>query len=109
MDLTRRILDWRERQAIEDWKLAERLRTYAIDVLQYAWIRDPDSGEVKPSLPPSEIKALAGTLIDLQKMQRLALGLSSENVGFPLQGVSAGGAQMPTINVTFAKPEPEPQ
>ena len=88
--LTRKILAWRESQAVEDWRHAELLRQYIRELLA--------SGQ---SLNVNAINAIANAMERLQKIQRLALGLSSENVGFPLQGVSQGGNQLPIINVVF--------
>jgi hypothetical protein len=106
--LTQKLLAWRERQAIADWQLADRLRRYIKYVLQKAeaqLTKPSDDGEPAWHYSPSDIRHMAGAIMDLQKVQRMALGLSSENVGFPLRGIDNGGAQLPTVVVRLYDPE----
>jgi len=86
-----KIINWRESQALSDWTLAEKLRDK---------IKNLCDGE-HCYLGADYIKKLSAALVDLQKVQRLALGLSSENIGFPLKGVSQGGEQLPVCNLVI--------
>ena len=94
--LTQKIIRWRESQAIADWRTAERLRRYVVGLLDRV-TRDLDSDEAY-NFGAQAVRQIAAAMVDLQKMQRLALGLSSENIGFPLSGVSQGGEQIPIVN-----------
>lgn len=92
LELTNKILHWRETQAIADWQLAEKLRRHISNLLGMAIGGEAHVG-------PQAIKQLASAMVDLQKVQRLALGLSSENIGFPMKGISQGGEQLPICNL----------
>lgn len=94
--LTQKIIRWRESQAVSDWRLAECIRDYVKEFVLNA--RQLVLGQQVCLLNASDIKSITGALVDLQKVQRLALGMSSENVGFPLSGVNQGGEQIPTVN-----------
>lgn len=66
-ELRSMVSSWRNTQSKKDYLSAEKLRQKAESLMDTAGT-------------PSEIKALAITLEKLQKIQRLALGLSTENV-----------------------------
>jgi hypothetical protein len=94
--LTQKIIRWRESQAIADWRTAERLRRYIVSRL--VRVEQFEQENNYSALDTQGIRQIAAAMVDLQKMQRLALGLSSENIGFPLTGVSQGGEQIPIVN-----------
>lgn len=79
------IMKWRAKQAIDDWKDADRVRLVLKILLQNAITKDglDENGEpvFKVKIKPHEIKALMQTLADAQRVQRLALGLSTDNIG----------------------------
>lgn len=68
------IKEWRKLQAKADHVTAEMVRNKVQELINNT-----------PNLTPSELKALASALADIQKIQRLALGLSSENVGMNIK------------------------
>lgn len=68
------VREWRKLQARADHHTAEMVRNKVQEFIQ-----------TTKDLSPSEMKALASALADIQKIQRLALGLSSENVGLPIK------------------------
>jgi hypothetical protein len=106
--LSQRILNWRQRQAQLDWTTGENIRRYIGLLLDSAIILDPVTGEKILKYNPSDMKSMTSALLDVQKIQRLALGLSSENIGFPLKGTDAGGSQLPIIEVNITdKPLPD--
>lgn len=67
------VKEWRKLQAQADHQTAELVRSRIHEFMES--LSQPTA---------SELRALAGALVDLQKVQRLALGLSSENVGLPI-------------------------
>jgi hypothetical protein len=64
------VREWRKMQAKADHQTAEMVRARVHELL---------NSIVQPT--PQELRSFAACLVDLQKVQRLALGLSSENVG----------------------------
>jgi hypothetical protein len=93
--ITQKIIRWREKQAISDWNLAENLRRYIKTMITETVKLDVDN---RFFWSASSIRQIAAAMVDLQKMQRLALGMSSENIGIPLKGVNQGGEQIPVVN-----------
>ena len=81
------VREWRKLQAKADHQTAEMVRARVMELM-----------ESMSQPTPSELRALAACLVDLQKVQRLALGLSSENVGMQVDTdtISSG------IEVKFA-------
>lgn len=85
----RQIIDqWRSRQAMDDVKLADALRQQIKILLSTSTKRTeveaPDGTKTvgyTTSLRPHEIKALTQAAADIQRVQRLALGLSTDNLG----------------------------
>lgn len=77
---------WRKGQAANDYRLAEKIRQHIRIVLDNAMnhvvskVTGKDLTSTK--LTPMNIRALVNSLEGLQKIQRLALGMSTENVGF---------------------------
>jgi hypothetical protein len=87
------IAKWRSRQAIDDWRLADQIRTQIRIILKNAVKRKvsiDDAGnqvtDYSTSLSPHELRALTTAVESIQRVQRLALGLSTDNVGvnFPM-------------------------
>lgn len=75
---------WRGKQGLDDVKLADALRSQIKLVLQGSLVKREDAeGKTifTTTLRPHEIKALTQASADIQRIQRLALGLSTENVG----------------------------
>jgi len=70
---------WRQRQALDDWRSADALRT-AIKIIIREKILKKE-GQVNTVLKAVEIRQLAQALCDIQRVQRLALGMSTDNVG----------------------------
>lgn len=82
------IQKWRQKQALEDVRMADSLRTQIKLILKGALVKveKVDAAgqtqiEYKTSLKPHEVRALSNAAGDLQRIQRLALGLSTENIG----------------------------
>mgnify|MGYP003641775461 CR=1 FL=1 len=73
---------WRIMQGQEDYQTAAALRQHVKIRLNQA-LRKKDNGEVFSSLMPRDVDAISRTLLNIQKIQRLALGMSTENVGVP--------------------------
>lgn len=74
------VQQWRAGQAESDFKSADAIRTHVKLMLNNGFVRD-GNGNVQTKLTPSQINSLADTLAVVQKIQRLALGMSTENVG----------------------------
>ena len=74
------VQQWRRMQASEDWKTADAIRNHAKLILNNSLTKDID-GSVQTKLLPRELVALADAMEKVQRMQRLALGMSTENVG----------------------------
>lgn len=75
---------WRRRQATADFRLAEKIRAHANMILDTAlYLKEDDEGNqtVHTKMRPHELKHLTDVMEGLQKSQRLALGMSTENVG----------------------------
>ena len=70
----------RKKQAISDFETAEALRNHVKLILTKA-VAVGENGETITKLKPADCANLARTLIDIQRVQRLALGMSTENVG----------------------------
>lgn len=74
------VQQWRAGQAESDFKTADMIRTHIKLALDRSLIRDAD-GNFETALTPNQINSLADSLAIIQKVQRLALGMSTENVG----------------------------
>lgn len=74
---------FRRNQALTDYKTAEAIRTHCKMMLQNATIRSVKDGRevFETALKANELRALAHTIELVQKVQRLALGMSTENIG----------------------------
>ena len=115
---TQTILRFRRMQAHADFVSAQNLRQVInryIDVVESLIERQDTAAQVRPS----DIRQIAGALRDLQSIQRVALGLPVDNVGFQLEGVDGEGKRLPQINVRLSDiiapavsrptPPPEPE
>jgi hypothetical protein len=74
------VQQWRAGQAESDFKTADMIRAHVKLILNQGFIKDAD-GNVQSKLSPNQINSLADSLAIIQKVQRLALGMSTENVG----------------------------
>jgi hypothetical protein len=66
---------WRKMQAQADHHTAEILRQRVKEILE----------SPLDTFTPAELRQLAGALTDVQRIQRLALGLSPDNPGIPVR------------------------
>ena len=84
-DIWQLVQGWRKKQAKSDWETADAIRTHIKLLLNNAVMQKPDplggKPEIRTKLTPSQIRSLTGALADLQRIQRLALGMSTENIG----------------------------
>lgn len=108
---------WRRNQALEDYKTADAIRSQIKLILKKAVAKtqvvDAVTGETRvdvvTTLTPIQIRALAQAAADLQRIQRLALGLSTENVGIDAGGSHVerqGGEAAPTGQAQTEEPIP---
>lgn len=74
------VQQWRAGQAEADWKTADNIRSHLKLILNNAVVMD-DDGKPHSKLTPRDLVNVADALETLQKVQRLALGMSTENVG----------------------------
>jgi hypothetical protein len=91
----------RPKQVVIDWSDAQVVREYFQDKMRFAYMDQVDETTGKmmrvPYLSMADIRYAAAILKDLQTVQRLSLGLSSDNVGV------SSSPQMPVVNVSFRK------
>jgi hypothetical protein len=90
MSPTEQIKLWRAKQSYDDYSSAQQLRRQVLALIPMINPHD---------FRASDIRSIAATLLDIQKIQRMAIGLSSENVGFKMEGLDSEGADLPVINV----------
>jgi hypothetical protein len=98
---------WRAKQAVEDWKTADSIRAHIKLILRDSLVRTTDADgktHLSTKLTPVQARALAGVAADIQRIQRLALGLSTDNVGV---NETQGESTIVEKNVTPAE-EPVP-
>lgn len=94
------VLDWREKQSLDDYRTADRVRT-SIKLMLSESIETVTSSDGKVSyrskLKPAEARQLSQALEAIQRVQRLALGLSTDNIGVNMgngKGAGASGAEV---------------
>jgi hypothetical protein len=112
-ELTDRILEWRRCQSAQDYKSAHSLRTLIDDFVEKSRQEaqtaesydrtDIEYMRLRPNI--KELRMAAAALVDIQKVQRMAIGLSTENVGFKMEGVDGDGNTLPKINVILHDPK----
>jgi len=90
MSPTEQIKLWRAKQSYDEYSSAQQLRRQVLALIPMINPHD---------FRASDIRSIAATLLDIQKIQRMAIGLSSENVGFKMEGLDSEGADLPVINV----------
>lgn len=73
------IARWRKRQGEEDYTTANALRQHIKLKLKQAIAKD-EHGQTYSKLSKTDISTFAKSLADLQKIQRLALGMSTDNI-----------------------------
>jgi len=99
---------WRKGQAEKDFAAAEQLREHFTLLLNQATTRNK-AGELVTKMSSTSLSRLADVALKIQKMQRLALGMTTENVGIPTlpepeTHVEAEiGPQFPTYIVEVSK------
>ena len=71
---------WRADQGQSDWVLADAMKTHLKIQLNKALRKHPD-GSPLTELRSKELSMMASTLANLQRIQRLALGMSTDNHG----------------------------
>lgn len=78
-----KVLDWRANQANHDWKTSDTIRMHIALVLKHGLqkIRVDGRDEWATTLKPGDIRQLAMAAADVQRVQRLALGMSTDNIG----------------------------
>ncbi len=88
---------WRKKQAMEDWKGGDQVRT-AIKLILKDSVKKVVGQDGKESfvttLKPHEVRQLTQALADIQRIQRLAIGLSTENLGIDGPIVRAEGGHI---------------
>ena len=95
------VQQWREKQAENDYKLADIIRIHAKVLLKNNLVyRQTEQGaeEVVSKLKPNDLLAICKVAETVQKIQRLALGLSTENIGVD-SGVKADEDNVPIFEV----------
>jgi hypothetical protein len=82
-DIWQIIQQWRKGQAINDYKAAEAIRNHVELILKSGLeVVEVGSKKVKRvTLKPVDLKHLAECIEKLQRIQRLALGMSTDNIG----------------------------
>lgn len=78
------IFDFRKNQALSDFKLADNIKTHIKIYLNNSVTRHVDSNgreKVETNLTTSQIRQIVYALEGVQKIQRLALGMTTENIG----------------------------
>jgi len=73
---------WRKGLAGKDWRLGENLRRHLDAILRQA-LGQNEEGYTTTNLSAAALSKIADCAIKIQKIQRLALGMSTENVGLP--------------------------
>jgi hypothetical protein len=91
-----KIRTWRQGQSVSDWKTADNVRLHVSLILKGGLrVIEGDGGkkEFATSLGTRQLRDLSGVLMNVQRIQRLALGMSTENIGMEakMQGASIGG------------------
>lgn len=95
-NIYKQIMDWRIGQAESDYKTADAIKAH-IKLLINTSIERTNQG-AKSTLSSGQLKALAQALESVQRIQRLAIGLSTENFGIDIpskDGVDDSNVEKP--------------
>lgn len=79
--LWEKVQQWRSTQAISDYETAEALRSHVKLYINQQMKKDKNGKVVGSRMRAIEVAHIGKALLDIQKVQRLALGMSTENVG----------------------------
>ena len=78
---------WQKKQALEDYKTSDDIRKHVkmflADSIE-AYIDSDGTKRFRSKLSPQELRAISEVAERIQRIQRLTLGLSTENMGIPL-------------------------
>jgi hypothetical protein len=82
-DVWQIVNQWRKAQAKHDYTTADQIRVHIKLILQRSLVRNIVDGkeEYATKLTATEVSRLASALQKIQHIQRLALGMTTENVG----------------------------
>jgi len=90
-------------QGPDDWEWAERMKLYLKDMLECAYIEKTDSFTGKKSRKPTmsfgEARNYVASMKDVVGIQRIALGMSNDNVSTMI-----ASANLPQVIVSFEDP-----
>lgn len=78
------ITRWRAGQAAQDWRTSDQMRWHIESILaqRIREVKEADGNvRIETTLKSHEVRALALALGEVQRIQRLAVGLSTENIG----------------------------
>ena len=84
------INNWRQTQSEQDYKLADMMRLHCKLILKdYLEIYTDDNGnkKYKTHLSATALNNIVKTVESIQRIQRLALGMSTENIGVEIDNV----------------------
>jgi hypothetical protein len=106
---------WRQKQATEDYKTADTIRMHLKLLMKTSLRRvkvkredGVETEEFQSTLKPHELKAVSQVAADIQRIQRLALGMSTENVGVDHDGGNHIEPHQHTADVIPMKPATPP-
>jgi hypothetical protein len=100
---------WRQQQSCQDYTTADKIRQHLLALL------DRGLSDDGPQYSPTELARLANVAESIQRIQRLALGLTTENVGMetpqthvekdvtPEESPQAQEARMPVFVVEMSR------
>lgn len=72
---------WRKGLSKQHYQRASKISMLVDKLIEQACEYDNQGNLLKISMKPSELRAIIGIEADIQKIQRLALGMTSDNVG----------------------------
>lgn len=105
----KRILEWRAKQSENDYKVTDVIRLHCKVILQSNLkkvINESGEEELQSTLSPTELRGVASAMEKVQRMQRLALGLSTENIGVSAPSTnteSQEDSEVPTFEIQMSK------
>lgn len=78
------IREWRRQQSAHDYKAADTVRQVCKMLLKESIVikvLEDGTRDYRSTIKPNDLRAIMNTLTDVQRVQRLALGMSTENLG----------------------------